>query len=428
MAPKVDEIPLAERIRPQDFERLLGQEKILGAQSLLRRLIEKDRFNSILLWGPSGSGKTTLVTIIGKKLQRRLICLSAVKAGVKDIKAVLEQSKALVQQGQKSLILFMDEIHRLNRSQQDVLLPALEDGSVKFIAATTLNPSFEVNNAILSRSLVFQFAKIDQENLIKIMQNAMAALPEEFPAPTRIDTQALDAIARSADGDARRALNVFEAVFSIVPSDERITIETVRAYCDAIITNYDKNQDMHYDVISAFIKSIRASHPDAAIYYLARMVEAGEDPMFIARRLVILASEDIGNANPLALLVANSAMQAVYMIGYPEARIILAQATTYLASSFKSNRSYLALEKARKDVKTSGSLSIPYHLRNAPTKLMKEFNYGLNYVYAHDDPRGARSMSYLPNEMKGTCYYDPSDIGAEEQIRERLTRIKPTAD
>lgn len=422
------EHPLAERVRPRVFDDVFGQDRIWAPGSPLRTLVEQDRFTSLIFWGPPGTGKTTLAVLIGRVSAREVVMLSAVHAGVKEIREHLGRSEDRLQQGGKALLMFMDEIHRLSKSQQDVLLPALEQGLVKFIGATTENPSFEVNAAINSRSLVFRFERLSEKATLAVLGRALES-PEAALPRNDVAAEVLQAIAKAAAGDGRRALNLLEAVILSAPRHiAPITADGLRAFADALPLRYDKAGDEHYDVISAFIKSIRASHPDAAVYYLARMLESGEDPMFIARRLVIAASEDVGNANPTALLLATAAMQAVHLVGLPEARIMLAQATTYLASSPKSNRSYMALEKAAEDVKALGALDVPMHLRNGVTNLMKQFGYGKNYAYAHDDLEGARKLPYLPEQLKNRHYYEPKDIGAERQLKEVLSHLRPTVD
>ncbi len=410
--------PLAERMRPVRPEDLTGQ-KIWEVGAPLRELVAADRFHALLFWGPPGTGKTSLAQVIGKSSGRKVEALSAVLHGVKDIRRVIEESQDRQAQGAKASLMFMDEIHRLSKSQQDVLLPALESGSVKFIGATTENPSFEVNRAILSRTLVFRFERLTDEALIEILRRAIAADPTE---PV-VDDEVLAALARSADGDARRSLNLLDAALAVTAPGKPLTRAALASVAGSLNLQYDKQGDLHYDVISAFIKSIRASQPDAAIYYLARMLESGEDPIFVARRLVIAASEDIGNANPTALLVAQAAMQAAHLVGMPEARIPLAQATTYLAASPKSNRAYLAIDKALEDVRATGSLEVPMFLRNAPTQLMKEVGFGEGYVYAHDDPAAAAKLIYLPPELKNAVYYEPSEAGTEQVLKKHLASL-----
>lgn len=418
--------PLAERLRPQDFYELMGQEAIWAPGKPLWQLAATDAWHSLILWGPPGTGKTSLANLIARKSQREVVMLSAVHATVKDIRAELNRSDQSLAAGGRSILLFMDEIHRLSKSQQDVLLPSLENGSIKFIGATTENPSFEVNRSILSRGLVFHFNKISADGLQAILRRALAQ--RALGSGLRIDDELLASLGRAADGDARRALNLLEALSAIVPPERPAMLSDLAGLIQDIGRAYDKTGDQHYDVISAFIKSVRASHPDAAIYYLARMLDAGEDPNFIARRLIILAAEDIGNANPTGLLLATSAAQATAMIGMPEARIILAQVCTYLAASPKSNRSYNAINTALSDVQKLGSLDIPLHLRNATSGLMRELGYGAGYKYAHDDLEGARQLTYLPESLSGRRYYEPSENGAERQLLETLKRLRPYKD
>lgn len=361
-----------------------------------------------------------------------MVSLSAVLHGVKEIRAQIAESEERIARGETASLIFMDEIHRLSKSQQDVLLPALEAGTIRFIGATTENPSFEVNAAILSRVMVFRLHPLSDEALVSLLSRAVASgiLQQATQVPLTFAPDVLLAVARSAGGDGRRALNLLDAVAAAAPATaasglpQEITMESLRSVASHLGLRYDKSGDQHYDTISAYIKSIRASQPSAAIYYLARLIESGEDPVFIARRMVIAASEDIGNANPTALLVATSAMQAVQALGMPEGRIPLAQATTYLAASPKSNRAYNAINRALDDVRRTGALDIPLHLRNAPTKLMKEFGYGEGYVYAHDDPVAAMGLTYVPSPLDQVRYYDPSDIGTEAQLKRYLAALE----
>lgn len=417
------EIPLPEQVRPKEFQDVIGQDHIWSPGKPLRAVVEADSYSSLILWGPPGTGKTSLAHIIGEHSGRELVIMSAVQHGVKQIREQINRSEIRRNHGEKSLLVFMDEIHRLSKSQQDVLLPALEKGSIKFIGATTENPSFEVNHAILSRSLVFPLERLNPRSIQNIIAQALAK--ENSPHRGRlIADEVIQSLANAADGDARKALNLLHAILSSLPHDKEVNLESAKPFIGQIIQNYDKNADHHYDIVSALIKSIRASQVDAAVYYLARMIDGGEDPMYIARRLVIAASEDVGNANPTALLVANNGLNAVHQIGYPEARIILSQVTTYLAASPKSNRSYLAINEALADVKRTGSLEVPLHLRNAPTKLMKDMGYGQNYIYAHDNPKGASRLDYLPGELRHKSYYNPTDMGTERQLKENLRRLE----
>lgn len=413
------DIPLAARYRPQLAEELIGQEKIWSEGSPLWKLVHADRFHSLLFWGPPGTGKTSLARLIGHILNRHVVELSSVDAGVKDIREVIQDSQSRMRLGDKSNILFLDEIHRLNKSQQDSLLPSVEAGHIKLIGATTENPSFSVNNALLSRSLTIGFSKVDSAALS--LRLKAIALREG----TELADDLAFAIADASDGDVRAALNLLEATFSLMEPSVPLTLETVKPLLSTIVPHFDKKGEYHYDIISAFIKSIRASDPDAAVYYLARLIHGGEDPVFIGRRLVIAASEDVGNASPTALLVAQAALQGVREIGMPEGRILLAQATTFLASSPKSNKSYLSINEALATVEKTGDLPVPLHLRNAVTKFMKGLDYGKGYVYAHDNPSEAAKMSNLPDELKGTKFYEPSQHGSEKAIAEMLKRLRP---
>lgn len=411
--------PLAELTRPASFSQFLGHDYIFEQNRPLRKIVENQSLRSIILWGPPGTGKTTLARLIGLYHQEQLVELSAVTHGVKDIRQEISRSEIRINHQNKGLILFIDEVHRLNKGQQDVLLPALEKGLVRFIGATTENPSFEVNSAILSRCLVFKLEPISITSLEIILKNALKH--QNSPYKQRlVSDECIRLIARAASGDARSALNLLEAALESSSHQKELEEKDLQSLMGSILRKYDKKADTHYDLTSALIKSIRASHPDASLYYLARLIEAGEDPLFIARRLMIAASEDVGNANPTALLVATNGAQSVQMIGYPEARIILAQVTTYLAASPKSNRSYLGLEEAIKTVNDTGDLPIPMHLRNAPSRLMKEFGYGEGYINAHERPHEAFAQNYLPEKIKGKCFYKPSDIGTEKSLKQNL--------
>jgi putative ATPase len=405
--------PLAQKMRPSGLENIVGQEHFLNEN--FKRLLTSDRWTGFVFWGPPGTGKTTLATVIARITNRPYQALSAVTSGVKEIREVLERSKAEVRSGRQAHILFIDEVHRLNKSQQDVLLPYLEEGSIRFIGATTENPSFEINNAIASRCVIFHFEPLSDEKLLVILKRAA----REFP---QIEAPVLDKIAQASLGDARRALTLLDHLVLSAPPGSPITPKDFEKLTHSQSLYYDKKSEAHYDTISAFIKSVRGSDPDAAVYYLARMLEAGEDPLFIARRLVILASEDIGNASPMGLVLATSAFQAAHSLGMPEARIVLSQATTYLACCEKSNRSYAAIEEAIQTVRQTGNLEIPHSIRNAPTKMMKDWGYGKGYKYAHNDERGWVEMQFLPDKIKDRRFYKPTTHGVEKTISDFLKR------
>lgn len=420
--------PLADRMRPQRLEEYRGQESLVGAGSPLRRSIEEDRVHSFILWGPPGTGKTTLARIVAEHTEREFIALSAVMSGVKDIKDAVARAKELLRISGKKTILFVDEIHRFNKSQQDALLPFVEDGTVTLIGATTENPSFELNSALLSRAPVFVLKQLSDEDLRALLERALAdparglgswnlKLPEDW----------ITEIVRLANGDARRALTLLERVADYVHSlkgKAEFTPEVLSKALGARTMRYDSTGEEHYNTISAFIKSLRDSDPDAALYYCARMLESGEDPLFIARRMVIFASEDVGNADPRAIQVALAVRDAVDFVGMPEARISLAQAVTYLACAPKSNASYMGIEEALSDVREKGNLEVPLHIRNAKTKLMKNLGYGSGYKYAHDYDDAVTGMTNLPEELKNKRYYEPKDVGLEKQIKERLEYLR----
>jgi len=415
--------PLAERIRPKKLDDYLSQQHLVGKEGVLTKLIKQGVIPSLILWGPPGIGKTTLANIIATESNRPFYTLSAISSGVKDVREVIEKAK---KSGglftTKNPILFIDEIHRFSKSQQDSLLGAVEKGWVTLIGATTENPSFEVIPALLSRCQVYILNSFDKNDLIALLERAIQK--DDILAGKTIKLSETDALLRVSGGDARKLLNIFELLVSTEDHVE-ITNDYVLKKIQQHTTRYDKTGEQHYDIISAFIKSIRGSDPNAAVYWLARMIEGGEDVKFIARRLLILASEDIGNANPTALILANNTFQAVSVIGNPESRIILSQCVVYLANSAKSNASYIAINKAQSLVKETGDLSIPLHLRNAPTKLMKDLDYGNSYKYAHDFPNSFTEQEFLPEEIIGTKLYEPGNNTRENQFKEILkTRWK----
>ena len=405
--------PLAERMRPKTIDQIIGQEHLLGKNKALRQVIEKGKLHSMIFWGPPGVGKTTLARVLANHAKLPIEQLSAISAGVKEIRSVIDTAK---EKGQT--VLFIDEIHRFNKSQQDALLGAVENGTLILIGATTENPSFEVNAALLSRSQVYVLKSLEAADLKKIIDTALQE--DEVLKQLDVTVQEYDALFYFSGGDARKLLNVLELVCENLKDDKLITNVYVEEIIQTYIARYDKSGEQHYDIISAFIKSIRGSDPNAALYWMARMINAGEDPKFIARRLLILSSEDIGNANPNALLLANACFQAVTTIGYPECRIILAQCVTYLASSPKSNASYIGINDALALADKTSNLSVPLHLRNAPTKLMKNLNYGKDYQYAHQYENNFVNLEYLPEEISGTKFYDPNNNARENELRKFL--------
>jgi putative ATPase len=410
--------PLAERIRPKNLEDYISQQHLIGKKGVLTNLIKQGVIPSLILWGPPGIGKTTLANIIATESKRPFYTLSAISSGVKDVREIIEKAK---KSGglftAKNPILFIDEIHRFSKSQQDSLLGAVEKGWITLIGATTENPSFEVIPALLSRCQVYILNSFDKNDLIMLLQRA--AKKDELFSKKKIIFKETDALLQISGGDARKLLNIFELL--VATEDEiEITNELVLKKVQKNTVRYDKTGEQHYDIISAFIKSIRGSDPNAAVYWLARMIEGGEDVKFIARRLVIAASEDIGNANPTALILATNTFQAVSVIGFPESRIILSQCAVYLANSPKSNASYVAINKAQDLVRQTGDLTIPLHLRNAPTKLMKDLGYGENYMYTHNSDNNFSLQEFLPDEISGTKIYEPGNNVRENKFRETL--------
>ena len=405
--------PLAERMRPKTIDQIIGQDHLLGNGKALRQIIEKGKLHSMIFWGPPGVGKTTLARVLANHANLPIEQLSAISAGVKEIRSVIEHAKEVGQ-----TVLFIDEIHRFNKSQQDALLGAVENGTLILIGATTENPSFEVNAALLSRSQVYVLKSLEADDLKKIVDYVLEE--DEILKQEKIIVKEYDALFYFSGGDARKLLNVLELVAENLKEDKTITNVFVEEIIQTYVARYDKSGEQHYDIISAFIKSIRGSDPNAALYWMARMINGGEDPKFIARRLLILSSEDIGNANPNALLLANACFQAVTTIGYPECRIILAQCVTYLASSPKSNASYIGIEQAISLADKTSDLSVPLHLRNAPTKLMKNLNYGKDYQYAHQYENNFVDLEYLPTEISGTKFYEPNNNARENELRKFL--------
>lgn len=411
-------MPLAERLRPQTLDQLVGQKHLTGKGSILRSAIEQGKVPSMILWGPPGTGKTTIANIIAHTLQVPFFTLSAISSGVKDVREAIEEAKE-----KEKAILFIDEIHRFNKGQQDALLGAVEKGIITLIGATTENPSFEVNSALLSRCLVYVLKQLNQEDLVELLNSAMEK--DEVLKKRKINLRETEALINISGGDARKLLNLFELVVDATPkkNDVDVTDERVMEVAQQRIALYDKKGEQHYDIISAFIKSMRGSDPNAAVYWLARMIEGGEDVKFIARRMLILASEDIGNANPNALLLANATFEAVNKIGYPESNLILSQCATYLASSPKSNSATVAIGAAQAAVRDHGDLPVPLHIRNAPTQLMKRLDYGKGYEYSHNYENNFSPQEYLPKEISGTSFYQPGQNAREDELRKFLKNL-----
>ncbi|MCB2219300.1 MAG: replication-associated recombination protein A [Bacteroidetes bacterium] len=409
--------PLAEQLRPQSLDEYIGQEHLVGEGAILRKAIESGNIPSMIFWGPPGVGKTTLAYIISQSLDRPFFTLSAISSGVRDVRHIISQAS----ESNVGAILFIDEIHRFNKSQQDSLLGAVERGIITLIGATTENPSFEVISPLLSRCQVYILKDLEQKHLLELLERGRSLLEKQNDQTILIKEN--EALLRISGGDARKLLNAIELVTSSLDdkADQvMITNDLVQQVIQKNLAIYDKSGEMHYDIISAFIKSLRGSDPNGAVYWLARMVEAGEDPKFIARRMLILASEDIGNANPTAMVLAKNCFDAVNVIGYPECRIILSQTAIYLASSPKSNASYIAIQKAQQAVRQQGDLPVPLHLRNSPTKLMKQIGYGKGYRYAHDFDQNFTDQEYLPDDLSGSVFYEPGQNARENEIRKRL--------
>ncbi len=407
--------PLAERLRPTTLNELVGQQHLTGKGSILRTAIEHGKIPSMILWGPPGVGKTTIANIIAQSLNVPFYQLSAISSGVKEVREVIDTAKK-----QTGAVLFIDEIHRFNKSQQDALLGAVEKGIITLIGATTENPSFEVNSALLSRCQVYVLKALDEKDLIQLLHHALKT--DEVLKTKKIQLKETSALINISGGDARKLLNLLELVADAM-GEGAITDDKVMEIAQKRIALYDKKGEQHYDIISAFIKSIRGSDPNAAVYWLARMIEGGEDVKFIARRLLILASEDIGNANPNALLLANATFDAVNKIGYPESQLILSQCTIYLASSVKSNSATIAIGAAMNTVRAQGDLPVPLHIRNAPTRMMKNMNYGKNYEYSHNYENNFSPQEYLPDELKGTVFFEPGKNAREEELRNHLRKL-----
>jgi len=415
----VAQTPLAERLRPSTLNDLVGQEHLSGEGSILRTAIDQGKIPSMILWGPPGVGKTTIANIIAHTLNTSFYTLSAISAGVKEVREIIEEARS-----KEKAILFIDEIHRFNKGQQDALLGAVEKGIITLIGATTENPSFEVNSALLSRCQVYILKPLNEKDLIKLLDDAIKK--DIFLKEKKIELKETEALINISGGDARKLYNLLELVASQFASTQgdgvggEVTNDLVMQTAQQKIALYDKKGEQHYDIISAFIKSMRGSDPNGAVYWLARMIDGGEDVKFIARRMVIFSSEDVGNANPNALLLANAAFEAVNKIGYPEARIILSQCATYLASSVKSNASYLAICDAMDAVRQYGDLPVPLHMRNAPTKLMKNLNYGKDYKYSHTGEGNFIEQEYLPEKIMDTKFYDPGTNARENELRKFL--------
>jgi putative ATPase len=420
---KAPTIPLAERMRPKSLDEYVGQEHLLTKGASLRKSLDAGAIPSMILWGPPGVGKTTLALLLAEKLDRPFHTLSAISSGVKDVREVIKKAENTGMFDRSGALLFIDEIHRFSKAQQDSLLGAVEKGVVTLIGATTENPSFEVISALLSRSQVYTLKPLEKSQLVSLLENAIKK--DEWLSKLDIELKEIDSLLRISGGDARKLLTLFEIVVNTFPTDKKIIItdEEVMSIAQQNIAQYDKDGEQHYDIISAFIKSIRGSDPNAAVYWLARMIEGGEDPKFIARRLIISASEDVGLANPTALIMANNTFQAVNVVGFPEARLILAQCTMYLANSPKGNGSYMAMNRAQALVKETGNLPVPLSLRNAPTKLMKELDYGKGYLYSHDHPGNFVNQEFMPDDISGTNFFQAGSSQREQELQKNLDKL-----
>lgn len=423
--------PLAETLRPKRLEDMLGQTKLLGPQAAWRRLLESGQIPSLILWGPPGTGKTTFALLLAQKVDAEFVMVNAVETGAKALRELGERGRMTRLQHRRRTLVFIDEIHRLNKGQQDVLLPSVEKGDVILVGATTENPSYEINSALLSRCRILVFERLESTDLLRLIERACET--REVKIEDLLTTEALDRLISFADGDGRKIVNLVETLINARQARESdedlqwpLSPEGLSHVMDAPTLRYDKTADEHYDTVSAFIKSVRGSDPDAAVYYLARMIKGGEDPVFIARRLVILASEDIGNADPRGLQVAVAGLQAVELVGWPEAAISLAQVTTYLASAPKSNRSYLALRQAQELVERTGSVPIPLALRSSKAAAMKELGYGRGYKYSHDGDKGYLPQRFLPEDLGRVTLYEPSDHGFEKTIAQYLAWLRKT--
>lgn len=417
-------IPLAEVLRPKNLQEYIGQEHLIGEDAVLRRMIESGKIQSVIFWGPPGSGKTTLAQLIATHINREFLQLSAINSGVRDIRTAIEKADSLISDDEEPPILFIDEIHRFNKAQQDSLLSSVEKGKITLIGATTENPSFEVISPLLSRCQVYVLKGLSKESLLILLHKALKYYKDKYNKIT-IDLIETEALLTLSGGDARKMYNTLEIVIEGNSNKKEILItdELVMNCIQSNIALYDKAGEMHYDIISAFIKSVRGSDPDAAVYYLARMIDGGEDPKFICRRMIILAAEDIGLANPNALLLANTCFEAVHKIGYPEARIIMSETAIYLACSQKSNSAYMAIENALRTTSLQKDLSVPLHLRNSPTKLMENLGYGKDYKYAHDYENNFIEQQFLPDKIKNVRFYTPQNNESENKLKSRLLKL-----